>query len=545
MAPKILVVDDSETVRTILCDALEDDGYDVSAAASGREALAAVRDSRPDVMLLDVEMPGMSGIDVLLTLKSRVETRDISVIMVTAHDRDDKVVGALEVGATDFIPKSLSEAVVRARVRNVIRIRSRHRRVEAATEAKAQFLANMSHEIRTPMTAILGFADLLASEDHIENMREDRAAAIQAIRRNGEYLLELINDILDLSKVEAGKLKVERIRCSAIQVMTDVVSMMRVKADAKGLPLEVEFNGPIPETLHTDPTRLRQILINVLSNAVKFTSTGCVRIALSLVHNDRGEPALQIEVADTGIGMSAKQLAEVFKPFSQAETYTTRKYGGTGLGLTISKHLAELLEGTISVRSDPELGSTFTITVATGSLEEVVLLENLTEAQFTAQREQRKAALDQKTLHCRVLLAEDGPDNQRLFSFVLRNAGAEVTVAENGQVAIDFVSTAQKKNEPYDVILMDMQMPVMDGFSATKKLRAEGYAGPIVALTARAMQGDREACLDSGCDDYMTKPIKREELLALVAKHVGRTCKEASLDSKESETPVNEELVQE
>jgi Amt family ammonium transporter len=454
--------------------------------------------------------------------------------MVTADDRDDKVVGALEVGATDFIPKSLSQAVVRARVRNVIRIRSRQRRVEAATEAKARFLANMSHEIRTPMTAILGFADLLSSEDVIESSREEHASAIQAIKRNGEHLLELINDILDLSKVEAGKLRVERIRCSAVQVVTDVVSTMRVKANEKGLPLEIEFHGPIPETIHTDPTRLRQILVNVLSNAVKFTSAGGVRVALSLVRNDRGEPALEIEVADSGIGMSDRQLAEVFKPFSQAETYTTRKYGGTGLGLSITKHLAELLEGSIGVRSKPEVGSTFTIRVATGSLEEVVLLENLTETQFMARREERETALTQKMLHCRVLLAEDGADNQRLLSFLLRKAGAEVTVAENGAVAIDLVSSAAKKNESYDVILMDMQMPVMDGYTATQKLRAEGYAGPIVALTARAMQGDRESCLGAGCDDYMTKPIEREKLLALVAKHVGRTCKEASLDQRDS-----------
>ncbi|MEA1951776.1 MAG: response regulator, partial [Planctomycetota bacterium] len=286
MPDKILVVDESATVRAILCDALEDDGYDVSVAASGEDALARVAASCPDVMLLDVEMPGMDGIDVLLALKAREQTRGIAVIMVSAHDRDDKVVGALEVGATDFIPKPFSPSVVRARIRNVLRIRRRHRRVEAATEAKAQFLANMSHDIRTPMTAILGFADLLYSEGDISKAPRHRLAAIQTIRQNGEYLLDLINDILDLSKVEAGKLEVERIRCSAVEIVSDVLSMMRVKADEKRISLAVEYSGPIPETIHTDPTRLRQILTNLISNAVKFTESGNVRVVVRLTHED-------------------------------------------------------------------------------------------------------------------------------------------------------------------------------------------------------------------------------------------------------------------
>ncbi len=574
MVPKILVVDDSETDRTVLRHALEDDGYDVSVAASGEEALAKIRVSCPDVVLLESEMPETSGIDVLLALKSKAATRDVSVIMVTSNDRDDKVVGAFEIGATDFIAKPFSESVVRARVRNVIRIRSQHNRVEAAadarlpddvshetrnpitstlgftdppssedpggrhveaiqeilssrrkrvkatTEAKAQFLAIMSHEIRTPMTAILGFADLLSSEDQIENARADHLEAIRAIKRNGEYLLKVINDVLDLSKIEAGQLKVERIRCSALEVVADVVSSIRAKDDAKGLFVEVECDGPIPETVHTDPTRLRQILLNVIGNAVKFTEAGGVRVVMRLVRNSQDQPMLEVEVVDTGIGMSPKQIDHVFRPLSLAETYTTRKYGGAGLGLTTSKQLAELLEGTISVRSDPQRGSTFTVTVATGSLEGVALLQNLTEARFAARRTEHQAALNRKVLHCRVLLAEDGPDNQRLISFLLSKAGAEVTVAENGQVAVDLVSAAKARNESYDVILMDMQMPVMDGYSATKRLRAEGYEGPIVALTAHAMHGDRKQCLDSGCDDYMTKPIDRENLAAMVGRHV-------------------------
>jgi len=531
MTPRILVVDDSATVRAMLCDALEDDGYDVSAACNGRDTLAQVAASCPDVVLLDIGMPEMDGIDVLLSLKSREETRGISVIMVTSQDRDDKVVGALELGATDLIPKPFSAAIVRARVRNVIRIRSQHRRVEAATEAKAQFLANMSHEIRTPMTAILGFADLLYSEGDISKAPRHRIAAIQTIQRNGEYLLELINDILDLSKVEAGKLQAERIRCSAIQVVAEVISMMRVKADEKGIQLEVAYTGAIPETIHTDPTRLRQILINLVSNAIKFTESGSVRVVVRLVHGDSDEPGLQVEVIDTGIGMTEEQIANVFKPFCQADVYTTRKYGGTGLGLTISKHLAEMLGGTICVASKPANGSRFTLTVATGSLEGVSLLQDLTEAGLEAHRTEHEPSPSGKELNCRVLLAEDGPDNQRLISFVLRKAGAEVTVADNGQIAVDLALTATAEGTPYGLILMDMQMPVIDGYEATKQLRAAGHTSPIIALTAHAMIHDRQKCLDAGCDDYLSKPIDRTRFLSLLKRYV------ANRDAQEPVVP--------
>ena len=520
--PRILVVDNSATVRAMLRDALEDDGYDVSVAASSDDALAQVAALCPDVVLVDIEMPGIDGIDILLSLKAEKKTRGISVIMVATDGRDDKVVAALELGATDFVPKPLSAAVVRARVRNVIRIRSRHQRVEAAAQAKAQFLANMSHEIRTPMTAILGFADLLYSEGDISKAPPHRIAAVQTIMRNGEYLLDLINDILDLSKVEAGKLEVERIRCSAIQVVAEVISMLRVKADEKGIRLEVVYTGSIPETIHTDPTRLRQILINVVSNAIKFTESGGVRVTVRLVHDDPEEPELQVEITDTGIGMTVEQIDSVFKPFRQAEVYTARKYGGTGLGLTISKHLAELLGGTIEVTSRPGRGSTFTATVDTGSLEGVTMLHDVNEAELENHRIEHAPFPSQNTLRCRVLLAEDGPDNQRLISHVLRKAGARVSVASNGQMAVDLALAARAKGEPVDVILMDMQMPVMDGYQATEKLRSEGCTEPIIALTAHAMSQDRQKCIDAGCDDYLSKPIDRARFLALVAQYAGK-----------------------
>ena len=388
---------------------------------------------------------------------------------------------------------------------------------EAATRAKTEFLANMSHEIRTPMTAILGFTDILMGSVTDPGQLD----AVTTIKKNGEYLVEIINGILDLSKIEAGKLEVEQVPCSPCQILSDVVSLMRVPASAKNLPLELEYDGPIPQSIRTDPTRMRQILINLISNAIKFTEVGNVRLVARLLDADGHEARMQFEVADSGIGMTEEQIARLFKPFQQADTSTTRRFGGTGLGLTISKRLAERLGGDITVRSNPGQGSTFTFTMAVGSPDGVPLLEHPTEAQLLSESDEPRASSHPR-LDCRVLLAEDGPDNQRLIAFLLEKAGAEVTLARNGQSAHDLALAAHDAGTPFDVILMDMQMPVMDGYEATGRLRAAGYNHPIIALTAHAISTDRDKCLSAGCDDYMAKPIDREKLIPLVAEYASR-----------------------
>ncbi|MGM0488815.1 MAG: ATP-binding protein [Planctomycetota bacterium] len=389
---------------------------------------------------------------------------------------------------------------------------------EAANHAKSEFLANMSHEIRTPMTAILGFSDMLLEETAFETAPPKRTDALKTIRRNGEHLLQLINDVLDLSKIESGKLEVERTDCSPVQVLADLASLMRVRAAAKNIPLEIECVGAIPERIQSDPTRLRQILINLVGNAIKFTETGNVRVVTRLIQDKRRPPRLQYDVIDTGIGMSGEQLDKLFKPFTQADSSTTRKFGGTGLGLTISKRLAKSLGGDISITSSPGRGSTFSVTVETGSLEGVALIDNTSEIQCTKKQQAPSRPADEVRLECRVLLAEDGPDNRRLIGSVLKKAGAELTVAENGRIARDRALGARDAEAPFDVILMDMQMPVMDGYAATRELRRGGYTGPIVALTAHAMAGDRRKCVEAGCDDYITKPIDRDNFLTTVAR---------------------------
>ena len=398
---------------------------------------------------------------------------------------------------------------------------------ENANQTKSEFLANMSHEIRTPMTAIMGFSEVLL--DSLDD--QESISAALTIKRNGDYLVNLINDVLDLSKIEAGKFEIERITCSPASVVSDVASLMRVRADAKGLPFKTEYVGAIPNTIICDPTRLRQILINLVGNAIKFTEEGSVRLRTRLVQSPSHPPYLQFDVIDTGIGICAEQASRLFLPFTQADSSTTRTFGGTGLGLTISKRLSEMLGGSITFSSEPGQGSTFSVTVQTGSLKGIPMLDDVTQIKAERQKQAKASAVSAVELDCRILLVEDGPDNQRLITFLLSKAGAQVTLAENGQMAYEKALQARDEENPFDLILMDMQMPIMDGYTATRKLRDANYAGPIVALTANAMAGDEEKCRAAGCDDYATKPIDREKLFHTITQFVGQSSNSSAAEA--------------
>jgi len=398
---------------------------------------------------------------------------------------------------------------------------------EAAARAKSEFLANMSHEIRTPMTAILGFADILAENTADAALIE----AVNTIKRNGKYLLSMIDDILDLSDIEAEKLHLEKKPCSFLGIVAEVASMMRVRAENHHLTFSTEYAPPLPETIKTDPRRLRQILINLVGNAIKFTESGEVHIATRL-RKDKNRPRLlEFDVTDTGIGMTKEQVEGLFQPFSQVDTSTSRRFGGTGLGLTISKRLSEMLGGSIGVSSVPQQGTTFSVTIDPGPLDDVPMLDDPAEAAMKCKTlRQRGGDKPLPRLPYRILLVEDGLDNQRLIAFLLQKAGARVVLAENGQAALEKLvlpkSSKNKTEYPrfdrYDLVLMDMQMPVMDGYEATRKLRALGYARPIIALTAHAMSHDRQRCLDAGCDDYLSKPVERYDLLEMIAHYASR-----------------------
>ncbi len=392
---------------------------------------------------------------------------------------------------------------------------------ELASRAKSEFLANMSHEIRTPMTAILGFTDVLL--DLAGSARDSElGTAAETIKRNGEHLLHLINDILDLSKIEAGKMSVDRARCNPRDIAHEVISLLRVRAEAKNISLGIEFLSATPETIVTDTIRLRQILLNLLGNAIKFTEVGSVNLFVFLEPDD-AEPKLRFDVVDSGIGMTREELERLFQAFTQVDQSSTRRFGGSGLGLVISQRFARMLGGDVCVvHSKPGAGTRFRATIATGSLDGVAMIHDGKDAPRVFPSSTKSIPASPKLPPCKLLYAEDGPDNQRLISHILRVAGADVTVVENGQLAVDLVRERIGSANQFDFIFMDMQMPVLDGYSATGAIRQLGFEKPIVALTAHAMAGDREKCLACGCDMYMTKPVKRDHLIGVVRQFLSQ-----------------------
>lgn len=395
-------------------------------------------------------------------------------------------------------------------------------RAQAAVDAsrtKSLFLASVSHELRTPMTAILGFSDLLINADP---SIEERDSHVRTIQRNAEHLLSLVNDLLDISKIEEGRMEVESVECDYLTQIEETVSSLRVRADAKNLWLRVEHQWPLPATTETDPLRFRQILNNLLSNAIKFTQSGGVTVKVSY---DAARTKLQLEVIDTGMGIAPDQMSKLFNIFTQANPGTANQFGGTGLGLAISKRLTELLGGDLTVRSVPGSGSTFTAHFhAPAPKDNAARADGGMLTQAPA-RSARPALDHNKPIVARaqrngyrVLLAEDGTDNQRLLNHILVRAGYEITITDDGAACVKTLRASIDHGTPFDAVLTDIQMPKLDGYGATAAIRAMGYRGPIIALTAHAMLGERERCLAAGCDAYLSKPIDRPKLLELLGQ---------------------------
>ncbi|MGE3315317.1 MAG: ATP-binding protein [Planctomycetaceae bacterium] len=410
-------------------------------------------------------------------------------------------------------------------VRRNRQLRTLRAAAEAADRAKSEFLANMSHEIRTPLTSIVGFADeLLAGE----LTPEERTEFVEIIRRNGQHLLRLVNDILDLAKIESGLLEVEILRFSVRTCVSELESTFRERCHAKGLTFEVRYFNPIPESIESDPFRLRQILWNLLENALKFTDDGSIVLTVSMAASR--DPCIRFDVSDSGCGIESSALDRLFRPFTQVDSSTTRKYGGTGLGLTISRRLAEMLGGTITLTSEPGQGSTFSVTINTGlahSETHAAPLPESLNALDPGAIQSSEDRIRRPLLGLRILVAEDSPDIQRLIAFHLRAAGADVQAVENGRFALQALSVDGTTFGPlrlppvFDLLLTDMQMPEIDGYELVATLRNKGWSRPIIALTAHALNGDSEKCLMAGCDAHLPKPITKDLLISTLARWAG------------------------
>ncbi|MCC5787340.1 MAG: response regulator [Phycisphaerales bacterium] len=377
-------------------------------------------------------------------------------------------------------------------------------KAEEANRTKSLFLANISHEIRTPLTAVLGYAELMS-----EPGCEGREAHASTVRRNASHLLGLINDILDMSKIEAGELAFELADCSPAEIADDALSTVRLAAKAKGLQTELVVSEGVPDRVRTDAVRLRQILVNLVSNSVKFTPSGSIEVRLSW---DEGAGVLECRVKDTGIGIAPDQVERVFDPFTQVDGSLTRTQPGSGLGLYISRSLARSLGGDLAVCSTPGVGTEMVATIMPGRAESAA-----------EERVGRAVAWTGGELRGRVLLVDDSIDNRRLLRMHMERAGARVIEAENGRRALERVDQAGREKLAFDLILMDMQMPVMDGREAVRKLREGGYTGPIVALTAHSLAEDRARAIEAGCDAYASKPIPAPDLIRLCGLWMDRS----------------------
>ena len=529
----------------------------VDVVSTCAEALARLE--RPHayaLALVDLRMPDMSGLDFAYEAQRRRLVLP-PFIVVSGQGDEGAAIATLKLGAADYIAKRdgylhqltycIDHAISHDRLNRLnqqlqIELAEHKRaeddlraanarleqavahaeelaiRAEAANRAKSHFLANMSHEIRTPLTVILGFSDLLTTPDlSCEEQREFLAQ----VQSNGELLLALISDILDIASVEANRLTLEKVNYPLQQIIADALSVVQVRAEQKGLRLEVDYAFPLPMTIHTDPVRLRQILTNLIGNAIKFTERGAVCVTVRSIRETDGSGRMQFAVSDTGIGIPPDRFGELFEPFMQVDASSTRRYGGTGLGLAIARRLARALGGDVEVASQLGEGSTFTLTIDAGSLNGVRMLDS-TPVPLTVE-EQRSLMEHEVPLHGRVLLAEDVLNTCAVLRHILLRMNLELEIAEDGRLACEMIekSQAEGQPQPYDLILMDVQMPRMNGLEATRWLRQHGWKGPIVALTACALVGDREKCLEAGCDDYIAKPITAKGLREVLTRYLG------------------------
>lgn len=516
---KILIVDDYPENILALSELIAADDVEIFSAPNATEALELVSKNEFGLALLDVQMPEIGGFELATIIRSVARFTSLPIIFVTAHQQENSFAfNGYKTGAVDLLFKPLDPYMVRAKVRVFVEMAQQktllqdqvkelerlRRDADAANLAKSQFLANMSHEIRTPLSAVMGFADLLTRDQVTEKEREECAAAV---KRNGDLLMRLIDDILDLSKIEANKLELDEEEFSLSELLREIDSTMSFRAHEKGVELNFAPFSFKQDSFVSDTVRIKQVLLNIIGNAIKFTKSGGKVTVEPSVSEIGSRYKLEVKVKDNGIGLTEEQAKNLFQPFSQADTSTKRKFGGSGLGLTISREIAIATGGDIRILSSaPGVGTTFQIEIYFDANQ--VTNSKSTRPQNLPGQAEGSAYL--KGL--KILAVDDSPDNLTLISMYLKNSGADVTYAES---AISAIAEAEKK--AFDIILMDIQMPGMDGHEATEKIRKQGFKNPIVALTAHVLREEHEKCRASGCNDVLTKPISRATLTAKLA----------------------------